>query len=450
VSAWTIERVEQLAPDAAALKAAQSVARPAKWSNLGREEPMIWGECQGSGATPYQVRVHLDDVAYKCSCPSRKLPCKHTLGLLLLYAGGASFPPADVPGFVREWTATRERRAQTRVEKARSPDRAPDPKAQATRTEKRAARVESGLEQLEAWLQDLVLQGLAAARAQPAAFWRQMSARLVDAQAPGLARRVDELAELALSTPDWQTGLLAGLSRLQLLIDASRRLDVLPDSLAAEVRTAIGWTQNQEVLLQREGVRDRWQVLGRRQTASERIRIQHTWLAGWGTGRMALLLDFAAGNQPLPAAAGIGQVFEAALVFFDGAPELRALVQDRLGEGGADSHLPGPRDVASLQNEFARLLAINPWLDRWPAVLGPLLVEMSSGRCELIDAGGRRVLTPARFRHAWPLVSLAGGRPVTLFGEWDGSVFHPVSVEHEAQLFSVTLLGDLPILARVA
>src|SRR5512145_820277 len=96
---WTSQRVEQLAPDAAAIKAAQGLAKPAKWRNLGRTERLIWGECQGSGANPYQVRVDLEDVAYKCSCPSRKLPCKHTLGLLLLMVSKVSLPDTPPPGF---------------------------------------------------------------------------------------------------------------------------------------------------------------------------------------------------------------------------------------------------------------------------------------------------------------------------------------------------------------
>jgi uncharacterized Zn finger protein len=28
----------------------------------------------------YQIRVDLGEFAYNCTCPSRKLPCKHVLG----------------------------------------------------------------------------------------------------------------------------------------------------------------------------------------------------------------------------------------------------------------------------------------------------------------------------------------------------------------------------------
>src|SRR5262249_43439472 len=155
---------------------------------------------------------------------------------------------------------------------------------QARRVEKRESRIEAGLVQLEAWLADIVAQGLAAARSQPPQFWSQMAARLVDAQAPGLARRVYGLSELAVSGENWQSRLLAAMARLQLLIDAYRRIEKLPAPLAAEVRTQVGWTQAHETLLERSGVRDRWHVLGHRQSQDERLRVQYTWLAGLESG----------------------------------------------------------------------------------------------------------------------------------------------------------------------
>src|SRR5690348_14248275 len=83
-----------------------------------------------------------------------------------------------------------ERRDEAKAARAAAPEKPPDPQAQARRVEKREGRIESGLAQLEAWLADLVSQGLVAARTQPPQYWAQMAARLVDAQAPGVARRV--------------------------------------------------------------------------------------------------------------------------------------------------------------------------------------------------------------------------------------------------------------------
>jgi len=44
----------------------------------------MWGESQASGSKPYQVSIVLGGPAFKCTCPSRKFPCKHGIGLMLL------------------------------------------------------------------------------------------------------------------------------------------------------------------------------------------------------------------------------------------------------------------------------------------------------------------------------------------------------------------------------
>src|SRR5690606_33087908 len=111
--AFTTEQVMALAADAAAARAARSLASPGRWSGLAHGGGAAWGECQGSAAEPYQVRVDLNGPAFKCSCPSRKLPCKHSLALLLLYVESPNSFEANspLPAWVAEWMAGRARRA---------------------------------------------------------------------------------------------------------------------------------------------------------------------------------------------------------------------------------------------------------------------------------------------------------------------------------------------------
>ena len=76
--------IERMAPDQSALKAAAGLAKPGKWSAVAgsRDGQLIWGQCAGSGANPYRVVADLSDLGNKCTCPSRKFPCKHVLALL--------------------------------------------------------------------------------------------------------------------------------------------------------------------------------------------------------------------------------------------------------------------------------------------------------------------------------------------------------------------------------
>ena len=54
---WTSEKILSLAPDVASATAGKGLASTRKWVSLGRSERAIWGECQGSGAKPYQTRI---------------------------------------------------------------------------------------------------------------------------------------------------------------------------------------------------------------------------------------------------------------------------------------------------------------------------------------------------------------------------------------------------------
>nr|WP_300598196.1 SWIM zinc finger family protein [uncultured Sphingomonas sp.] len=95
-----LKAVEQLATDQASLKAAAGLAKPGKWSSVGasHDAALIWGECAGSGANPYRVMADLRDMGNKCTCPSRKFPCKHVLALLWLNAEAIlPFPAAETP-----------------------------------------------------------------------------------------------------------------------------------------------------------------------------------------------------------------------------------------------------------------------------------------------------------------------------------------------------------------
>src|SRR5689334_12220180 len=104
----TLPRIEGLAPDQASLGAARKLLKATLWPTLAEADGLIWGECQGSGATPYRVVVTEADAGYKCTCPSRKFPCKHALALMWMRADkSAAFVPSTVPDWVKDWLSRR-------------------------------------------------------------------------------------------------------------------------------------------------------------------------------------------------------------------------------------------------------------------------------------------------------------------------------------------------------
>src|SRR3954468_8235398 len=83
---WTPEQVLALAPDASSAKSGKDLSTPRKWLTLGVNDTCAWGSIQGSGKNPYQTSIDFTGPAFKCTCPSRKFPCKHGLGLFLILA----------------------------------------------------------------------------------------------------------------------------------------------------------------------------------------------------------------------------------------------------------------------------------------------------------------------------------------------------------------------------
>src|SRR5215813_6655302 len=115
---WTTEQILALAPDAASAKAGQGLVSARKWLSLGADDRTAWGLCQGSGKDPYQTQIDLTEPAFRCSCPSRKFPCKHALGLfLLLAAQSEAFKEKRPPAWVDEWLASRAKRSEQLAEK---------------------------------------------------------------------------------------------------------------------------------------------------------------------------------------------------------------------------------------------------------------------------------------------------------------------------------------------
>jgi len=443
---WDRARVLALAPDASSQRAAQSLTSGRAWAASGASPgagagagpgagpAALWGECLGSASAPYLTVIDLSGPAYRCSCPSRKFPCKHALALLLLWADG-TVPEAagEPPGWAASWLAARAAKAGagaagTGGTAAGEPGAPKDPAAAGRRAERREARVASGLTELDRWLCDQVRQGLAASQRAGYSHWDDIAARMVDAQASGLAERLRELASVPHSGTGWDGRLLEEYALLRLLAVAYRGQAALPAPLRDTVRSRIGFSLRQaEVLAGGEPVRDHWQVLGRRDVEQDRIRARRTWLRGRRTGRPALVLSFAPAGAGLDDSLIPGTGIDAGLVFYPGAVPLRAIVQAR--HGTAEGLPPDGGSVAGLLAGYAAALGEDPWLDTWPAVLD--VTPARSPGPAVSDAAGDAVPLHPEAGVGWTLLALSGGHPVTVAGEWTPRGLWPLTAWDE-------------------
>ncbi|MGC9380428.1 SWIM zinc finger family protein [Streptomyces sp. MH13] len=432
---WTTDQVLALAPDASSRTAGSRLGRAGPWSGVGSSdnEGTVWGLCKGSGSRPYQTAVDIAGAsgpAYKCGCPSLKVPCKHVIGLLLLWTvGEGAVPGGRAPDWVTQWVAGRRERAERKRTAGASGSAAGPGASEAARrrAEQRAERITGGATELEQRLTDLLRGGLAGADQAGYGLWEETAARMVDAQASGLASRVRELGAVPSSGPGWPVRLLEECALLHLLDQGWLRREQLPDGLAATVRSRVGLTASAAG----PPVRDHWLVLAQYDTADARLTTRRTWLYGAETDRAVLLLSYgAAGRAPEPALP-VGLTLEAEVSAYPGAGQQRAALGRRFAPPAPAEIRPRGVTTTQAAARYGEALRDDPWLESVPVTLDRVVPVPDGDSWQLADADGDTALPllPAADNRSglWLLVALSGGAPLKVFGECGHRGFTPLT-----------------------
>lgn len=439
----TLDLVEKAAPDQASLKAASKLMKSSKWPLLAvsEETKHIWAECQGSGANPYRVIVDCSDRKTKCTCPSRKFPCKHALALMWLYAETPeAFEKAAPPDWVAEWMGRRKKTANTEddgastqadgksiaMAKVAEPAKPVDEATLARReaaAQKRAAETRAAIlgamDDLELWIEDQLRTGLSALLADVSARCRAIAARMVDGKAGSLGGRIDQIpaAVMALPGEERLDGLIVQLSKLVILARAYRATPDAPD-----IRRAITSAESRETVLDSADalrVQSRWEVAGERiTTRRDDLISQETWLMNLrDTGpRFALLFDtFPIAMGKRSNAFASGEQFEAELVFYPGRAPLRAIIGDRTV--CADEVAWPDTDPTPLADAARHETAL-PWSEVAPVLLPAGRIAMSSTQKPwwVAETGG--LMLPVDLM---PPVALTGMVMQKTAALWDGT-----------------------------
>lgn len=441
----SLAKIEALAPDQGSLDAARKLMKPSNWPTTAEDGAgLLWGECQGSGATPYRICVTEIGAGYKCTCPSRKFPCKHSLALMWMRAEGkVGFTQGTPPDWVNDWLSRRRGTTTGNAAPATDGPKASiastseaeeiaDPKAEAraaaARERNRAEReasIANGLDELDNWLSDQVDAGLAAFSSKSSAACRVMAQRLFDAKASGLALRVDTLPARLFSLPEAARpqAAIQELGALHLIAEAYRRQDSLPDTLKSDVRQAVGWNIQRETLLtDPEALRisGSWRVWATRsEVQPDKLRRIETWLHG--SDRTAVLIEF------VPVSTGsasggfsVGDSFEAELVFYRSPVPMRAIIARQItGSEPSDVPLALPEhDIATAYNGYENAMAEKPWLGDYPLMFRGARLRRSGETVWLHDEALTLPLDKSQAAAAWPLLQFEA---LDGAGIWDGA-----------------------------
>lgn len=163
-------RIEGYAPNADAAKNGRALVSKNKFANLkiDIDQTLIWGECAGSGKNPYYCSadfIEESNPVFRCNCPSRQFPCKHSLGLMFAYqqnAGG--FTTDEIPQDIADKRVKQEKKQEKKAQEKESlKEKSEKPKKinKAAAIKKIDAQL-SGIEIASKILNNIVQNGLSA------------------------------------------------------------------------------------------------------------------------------------------------------------------------------------------------------------------------------------------------------------------------------------------------
>lgn len=433
----TEDQIYALAPDEASKKAGRDLANPAKWVSKGISEEALWGECQGSGSKPYQTQVDLGAIAFKCSCPSRKFPCKHGLGLMLLCARQPGlFAKSTMPAWVSDWINKRAEKEEKKVEKAA--EKPVDENAQAKRVQAREQKVSAGIAELMVWIKDIVRGGILTIPEKTPAYWDNMARRMIDAQASGLAGMVRNLGATNFWNDGWQSGFIDKLLQLYLVAEGYNNIQNIDPDLQQDLRTVIGFNTNQEELRAQTGVRDTWLVIGKESRDEQQLTIEQNWLYGLETNSYALMLQFTVKGQIPPLNFSPGMYLDATLVYFPSALPYRAIVKDyniiRQIDNVNIKTFAGWQQVAGYETILNSRL---PFRSEMPLVIASLTPVFYQKQWWLQDSEGCLCKISATYTNIWQLIAISGGDPVNMAVIGRENEYRPIGVWYQNNYKSI-------------
>lgn len=421
----TEEQILTLAPDESSKKAGKELANPSKWITKGASEQAIWGECQGSGKKPYQTQIDVSNIAFKCSCPSRKFPCKHGIALGLLYARQHnSFSETSMPPWVNDWISKRSQKEEKKTEKK---DKPVDEAAQAKRQQAREQKVADGIEELLTWIKDIARNGIINIPEKTYQFWDGMAKRMVDAQAPGLAGMVKGLASINYFKEGWQTNFLDALLNIYLIAKGYQNKDSLDPFAMQDVRNSIGFTINQDELREKEGIKEVWLVAGKQVSDDDNLTVERNWLYGINSNQYALVLQFIIRGQGADLLLSPGMFIDAELVYFPSTFPLRALIKQ---QSTTNTKLPQQlfdswKEVVEVETSVCSQL---PFRNERPYAIKKLLPVFHNNKWWLKDKSEDLISIRDDFNKMWKLLALSGGHSLDMVVLGKENNYQPIGV----------------------
>jgi hypothetical protein len=427
--------------DAATLKAGKSLANTSKWLSRFAHENALWGNCQGSGTAPYFTQIDIQNLAFKCNCPSRKFPCKHGVGLAFLFLNekNAFVETSELDDRVGEWLG--KRGAKKITQNTDNEEVIINLKAEENklkRADTRMRQVDAGVLELRQWLEDQVRTGIMDIPSKIYIFTQNIKARMVDAKAGGLAAALRNLEEINFFEEGWQVEFMRQISRLYLLLDTYDNFEKIPETLQQDVKSLMGWTNRKEDVLQTQSLGDQWVVLSRQvQEEDKGLTSERCWLWGIRSNRPALILNFFGGyGPPLGITHAAGTTVIGDLCFYPSTFALRALFAVQ-NETSVFQPVKGFENINTFKSSLADLMARFPFLEDVPVALSNVKLYIDEKNIYIADNQDTIIFILNKKDKLLPILAWSGGEFMNIFGLYKNNKIELLSAWIGKQFYEI-------------
>ena len=153
--------IAALAANASALNNARKISQKGGFVKLfcSGDDTFYMGECAGSGKSNYISSadfIQEESPVFRCSCPSRQFPCKHSLALLFEINSGKEFGLCEIP----EDIIKKRQKKEARAAKVADGSQESKPKVNKTARTKKIKKQLEGLQMTEEMISRLLWPGL--------------------------------------------------------------------------------------------------------------------------------------------------------------------------------------------------------------------------------------------------------------------------------------------------
>jgi len=182
----TEEFISSNAVNSSALSNAKKISDKGGFRKLCKsaDETLIFGDCYGSGSKPYNASVDLsgETPVFRCSCPSRQIPCKHCLALMYDWTAGKDFTVEEIP----EDIARKREKIEKRAEKAASGETAAKAPAKPNKSaaEKKLKKQREGLDLADSFVHDILANGIGSVNQAACSQYQTLARQLGDYYLP--------------------------------------------------------------------------------------------------------------------------------------------------------------------------------------------------------------------------------------------------------------------------